>query len=181
MRVPPVLVLSLAFSAAPSWAQDLEGVPDSGFWVTEVGYGHDFGEGAHYASLEYGPMWPVAERIALGFAGHLGISDQQFYGVKPRLRAFVSDGVSVDLGAGVLFGGDRPAISGHLGVGLGGTLILTGQLDKRTLLYFDDDYRSHYEFFLGAKLDGKAGVIGSIIGGVGGAALLLLLFATVEN
>jgi hypothetical protein len=180
MRVSIVLALGALLAAAPTYAQE---APTSSFAITEIGYGYNQSANAHYAALEWGRMWPVADRVAVGVAGHVGITDGELYGVKPRIRAYLSDGVSLDIASGVLLGWDRPTISSHLGLGLGESLILTAQLDRRSTKHYDESepyYQSSTELYLGARLGGRAGVIGTLVGSLAGVVVLAVIFSALD-
>jgi hypothetical protein len=148
------------------------------FWITEFGFSprldrHRLGrrnDQVFYYTWEAGLMRNVERQTAIGATLFFGAdNDGHRYGLKSRYRRWLSNSVSLDLGAGVLLGGDHgfinryPGLTSHVGLSLGDWLALTGHLEITRLEYRRFKIKeTDFAWYAGAKLGSYPGLIASV-------------------
>jgi hypothetical protein len=188
----PVAIAMIICTFLPANAQDCyRGRPSpkcKTFWITEFGYsfrldqqpGRYPSDANFYFTWEYGLMGNLNQKSALGAAFMLGADDDGHrYGVKSRYRRWLDKTVSVDLGAGVLFGGENnqfnprfPGMTSHIGLNFGDWLALTTHVEiiRLEIAPFERPQtrttKTDVAWYAGAKLGSYPGLIASIVGPV---------------
>jgi len=157
------------------------------FWITEFGYSfrldqsarrYQFSDANFYFTWEYGLMRNLNQKSALGATFLLGADgDGHRLGVKPRYRRWLDNSLSVDFGAGVLFGGENnqfnlrfPAMTSHVGLNFGDWLALTAHMEiiRLEVVPFrrpqSKTTKADVAWYAGAKLGSYPGLVISIVG-----------------
>ena len=160
------------------------------FWLTEFGVAAPISSnptGASRGALftwELGGMANRGTRHAFGVAAFsqaiLGGTDQTgqgaAVGIRPRLRFWTSQTISIDIAPGmVVAGSGAPGFSGHAGVSFADYAGLTMHVVALRPERFDVDRSTRVAVFAGGRL---ASVPGTVVG-VGGPALVLAAFLIV--
>ena len=141
------------------------------FWLTEFGVAAPLGGSDPLASWELGGMRNIDARTALGVTLYLSAFASDGFGVKPRLRRWLSPRTALDVSPGIFYaaGNRRPGFTGHVGLSLGDWLSLTVQAQT-----------VQADFGGGGKLGwfagGKLGALPGTVSGVGFPLVALLAF-----
>jgi hypothetical protein len=184
------IVIALLVAPSPIWAQGLEpaGLCFRGrplprcrsFLVTELGFRHMLNARDSVRpngfTLDVGWMTNRSESLALGATAFVALDggryghDVQFsVGLKPRLRHWLSDRLSVDASAGVAFpigeGSGSPGITGDVGLNFGDLFQLTGGLEILSPALGGSDVA----WYFGMKGGSHVGVVATLALAVGAA------------
>jgi hypothetical protein len=177
------IVIALPVAPSPGWAQavELAGLCFKGrpmpwcrsFLVTELGFRYQLNapEGVYPQglTLEAGWMRNLSQSLALGataFATGQGGGeggDALFsVGLKPRVRRWLGDRLSVEVSAGLAFpiGGEygSPGITGDVGLNVGDVLQLTGSFETLRFPLGGADVA----WYFGGKAGSYAGVVATV-------------------
>jgi hypothetical protein len=175
--ISSLLIALLLFSPTLQANVFLEGKPAPErkmFWITEAGgivrMVRNFGRlGVNY---EFGLMYNLNKRSALGATLYFGLGVGNGFGIKTRYRRWLNSSFSVDISPGLLVGaaGKDPTFTGHVGINYKDWVALIAQVDSRH--YWGST--SKIDLSLGIKLGSHAGMGLTAVSAVAGAALIVI-------
>lgn len=162
------------------------------FWLTELGFAKSVAksvtsESASLYTWELGWMVNRGTRHALGVGVFFQVDDfpdppdppyyirdNTGFGLRPRLRWWISRAISVDLAPGViLYGsGHGAGFSGHVGLNLGDYAAVTAHIVSRPRAYV---FPSTQTVFVGGRVGSALGAI------VGGAWLVFIAILSSDD
>jgi hypothetical protein len=169
--VPSAVLLAQSPSTSPSVAAGhkshwcFRGRPKptcDNFWLTELGFAKRVtSDSAPLYTWELGWMVNRGTRRALGVGVFFQVEDETEFGIRPRLRLWMSRAISVDLAPGVILFGSGAGVgfSGHVELNFGDYAAVTAHVVSRP-------YARAPSAQNGVFVGGRVGsALGAIVGG----------------
>lgn len=184
-----VFFLSLSFLLSPSISQaqiSFRGKPVPEcimFFITEAGgvVGVAGSPGEFGVNYEFGLMYNLNQRSALGATLFTLFDGSNFRGIKLRYRHWMNSSISLDVSPGLsLWGyGKHPQFTGHVGLNFGDWIALIGQADIQRQ-WHANRLRSKVNFSMGVKFGSYAGCGLMIVSGVGALIIGFLIAKSLD-
>ena len=182
-RATVVVILAVAVSHSPALGQEArEGsaAPRS-FWVTEAGYSYSVSGPCsdHYPSFEVGKLVDLDSSVAPGATLFVGHNEDVVFGPVPRLRYWASDGVALDMAAGLLWGASRTRPMAYASVNYRD--LLSGFVQYERYRDGGCGQPTENQLFFGVKVGSRPGIVTGAVGSVLAGIIIVVTIAGIEN